>query len=90
MAYVSRREMHRVGAPLTAHEARIIAEAKAAGRITVLPPGTAAGLTWAERQFGAARPALRDMAGHVAARDSTLKAYRARLKRERTGSEAGA
>lgn len=48
----ARRARDHVPEPLTPHEAGIIAQALADGRVTVVPPAPAMGLTSWEQQFG--------------------------------------
>ncbi|MGQ2989499.1 MAG: hypothetical protein ACT6RD_03440 [Brevundimonas sp.] len=74
-------------AALTAHEERIIREAVEAGRVTVLPPAMAMGLTAMEQRFGAPWIVASSEEATAAGR-SNLIAARARHRRERTGAEA--
>ena len=81
------RGLDRAPTVLTPHERRIIAEALAAGRVTVCRPGVAAGLSEIERRFGAGRADDGTIQGQMAARDSNLRAWRAMRTRARLNSE---
>lgn len=72
--------------PLTAHEERIIREAVEAGRVTVVPPAMAMGLTTMEQRFGAPWIIASNDEAAAAGR-SNLYAVRARHRRERTSAE---
>lgn len=76
----------RVAAVLTPHEQRIIGDALAAGRVTVLRPGVAEGLTEIERRFHAGW-VNGDLDAVSAAATSNRMAQAAMRRRERLGSE---
>lgn len=82
----SMMQVVRASEPLTAHEARIIAEAVAAGRVTIVPPAPAMGLTPMEARFGPPWIVHDNDAAARAAR-SNLHAKYAMQRRARTGAE---